>query len=114
MIKLPPDYKAKWIEALRSGRYAQGKNYLRVKDTYCCLGVLCDITGTEWKPMDGSDCYGSKGWTGIPNPYECYPKEIIPAMQQDVKDESLQWLLSRMNDDGKSFNEIADWIEENL
>lgn len=36
--------KQKWIEALRSGKYMQGK--ARLKDThnnYCCLGVLVEV-----------------------------------------------------------------------
>ncbi len=35
--------KAEWLAALRSGEYPQGKNQLRTKWGYCCLGVLCDI-----------------------------------------------------------------------
>ena len=31
----------KWIAALRSGKYKQGKGFLRDEnDNYCCLGVL--------------------------------------------------------------------------
>lgn len=38
--------KAKWIEALRSGKYAQAVGRLRDDENcYCCLGVLCDISG---------------------------------------------------------------------
>ena len=53
-----PTIKAQWLEALRSGEYKQGREYLRQsnKDTvlYCCLGVLCDLhrkaTGTyQWE-----------------------------------------------------------------
>lgn len=34
-----------WVAALRSGEYAQGRGYLhRIEDnTYCCLGVVCDL-----------------------------------------------------------------------
>jgi hypothetical protein len=37
----------KWTEALRSGDYKQGHGYLRMKDKYCCLGVLCDVYAKE-------------------------------------------------------------------
>jgi len=42
-----------WVEALRSGKYEQGRLALRSKDDkYCCLGVLCDIAkdrlSLEW------------------------------------------------------------------
>jgi len=32
-----------WINALRSNKFKQGKGFLQVKDTYCCLGVACEI-----------------------------------------------------------------------
>ena len=35
----------KWVEALRSGKYKQGKSALKKDDSFCCLGVLCDIIG---------------------------------------------------------------------
>lgn len=39
----------KWIEALESGKYRQGKaklkNTIYAKECYCCLGVLCEISG---------------------------------------------------------------------
>jgi hypothetical protein len=37
------DIKARWVAALRSGKYLQGQNFLRANDKYCCLGVLCDL-----------------------------------------------------------------------
>jgi len=37
----------KWVKALRSGKYKQGKNSLRVDGTYCCLGVACDLYAKE-------------------------------------------------------------------
>lgn len=35
-----------WAEALESGRYQQGYEWLRVGDNYCCLGVLADVAIT--------------------------------------------------------------------
>lgn len=35
-----------WVDALVSGDYVQGKNYLRTEDgKNCCLGVLCEVAG---------------------------------------------------------------------
>lgn len=46
--------KQLWLVALRSGKYEQGKRFLRAGEQYCCLGVLCDLAATEkvdtWKP----------------------------------------------------------------
>lgn len=44
--------KKKWLEALRSGEYKQGKRTLRRIEadggySYCCLGVLCDLAVKE-------------------------------------------------------------------
>lgn len=37
------EIKVKWMNALNSGKYKQGKCVLRKHDEYCCLGVLCDL-----------------------------------------------------------------------
>ena len=35
--------KNKWVEALRSGKYKQGRGKLNSENGYCCLGVLCEV-----------------------------------------------------------------------
>ncbi len=47
--KLSPELKEKWLEALKSGNYKKGKNilYNDINNSYCCLGVLCDVTGNK-------------------------------------------------------------------
>ena len=39
--------KKAWVEALRSGKYKQGRLALYDKhnESYCCLGVLCKVAG---------------------------------------------------------------------
>jgi hypothetical protein len=44
--------KAKWVAALRSGKYKQGRRALKQKDKngvvcHCCLGVLLEVLGPE-------------------------------------------------------------------
>lgn len=41
------DLKAKWLEALRSGKYEQGRGALLDGGKYCCLGVLCEVAGLK-------------------------------------------------------------------
>lgn len=36
-----------WAQALESGEYTQGRHRLRGGDTYCCLGVACDVYRKE-------------------------------------------------------------------
>lgn len=33
----------KWIKALRSGKFKQGKGALQTEQGYCCLGVACAV-----------------------------------------------------------------------
>lgn len=47
-----PEVKAKWLEALRSGKYKQGKEFLKRGNKFCCLGVLCDISGLDYGHHD--------------------------------------------------------------
>lgn len=41
--------KARWVEALRSGKYGQTSSYLYDSQGFCCLGVLCDLYNQEQK-----------------------------------------------------------------
>lgn len=39
-----PEWRDRWVTALRSGDYSQGVGSLMgAEDTFCCLGVLCNI-----------------------------------------------------------------------
>lgn len=45
-IRMPKESLAKWLAALRSGEYKQGKGSLKSHEGYCCLGVLqCALDG---------------------------------------------------------------------
>lgn len=101
-----PEAKAKWIEALRSGKYKQGRGALRNGDTFCCLGVLCDISGVaKWDVTryDGELYMPPKSvreWAGL----DGYPVYLDGPTGDDV---------SHLNDQmGLSFEEIADLIEK--
>jgi hypothetical protein len=41
------EFYTQWLAALRSGEYQQGKGQLNCDNTYCCLGVACDIAVKE-------------------------------------------------------------------
>ncbi len=64
--------KDKWLEALLSGEYTQGFGKMNDGlESFCVLGVLCDIhrkeTGREWKKGKhrSSMCYMGAGY-GLP------------------------------------------------
>lgn len=102
------EIKQQWLEALRSGRYKQGQNRLRSKeDEFCCLGVLCDVVDPKAWERKGSDDAGyfSHGFQSY------FPSHI--GNQIGLPDRETSEPMS-MNDNGKSFAEIADWIEANI
>lgn len=101
--KLPKEITEKWVTALRSGEYGQTTRLLTdFNDNYCCLGVLCKTLNVSDEDIgyNNKSCiaFGQGSIVGI-------PKGL---------DEGLHKILTEMNDSGKSFSEIADWIEENV
>lgn len=112
------EMKAKWLEALRSGKYKQGRNLLRNGDKYCCLGVLCDIDGAEWKLLrpglettytaSGRDAFEGNS-CGKETALLSTERMLKIGIRGEITNECI-----KMNDDGNSFAEIADWLEENL
>lgn len=118
------DIKRRWIEALKSGEYEQGSGALRDGDTYCCLGVLCDLHDKmhdrkkTWKNSSkhiGYNDYSYGGQTAI------LPQMVAKwagLQSHDPKvsggDNGEHMTLSAANDFGFSFAQIADMIEEYL
>jgi hypothetical protein len=96
--------KEKWVAALRSNDYKQGIGSLRDGDTYCCLGVLCDVVNPRGWRKDGFSYKKKKGDIILPHTLS----EELGVTPTD------QSKLSNMNDSGFNFDSIADYIEENL
>lgn len=94
----------KWIKALRSGKYKQGKEDLHdsVHNTFCCLGVLCDIGYAQ--PHHNGDAYIENDPDLTENCYLETKDGYIPSLGTD---------LAKLNDNGTTFEEIADIIEKN-
>lgn len=106
------EYPKEWLLALRSGKYKQGIGQLRYGDFYCCLGVLCDITDKKWF----DDSYDDKKCVLPQSIMDRYGLEFdLPRLSiEELKDRrgmSLYIELSRLNDDGFTFDQIADVIE---
>lgn len=123
--KLHPHFKAKWLEALRSGEYKQVKENLHTKKGFCCLGVACHLYDpNQWQEYKAVDVNGGKytayqtvsGSLDLPH-REDLPPEIYDALIQRFPGafENVMRTIAQMNDDGEhSFADIADWIEEHL
>lgn len=103
---LTQDQLDKWLVALRSGEYKQITNYLKTPDGYCCIGVLCDLVNHD--AWDDPNVAGS--WSSWKSGAITFEAGLPPAFLPDA----VQCKLIHLNDaDGKSFSEIADWIEQN-
>lgn len=101
------DIKERWLKALRSGAFRQGRGRLRqcVRDgvtRHCCLGVLGEILApsSKWTSKaitnDGTNLRGS----------------VLAELGLTFEHEGE---LVGMNDgERRTFEEIADWIERKL
>lgn len=104
--------KRKWVRALRSGGYRQTQRWTIIKEDdgslgYCCLGVLaCEMAPEFIRPHPyNEEAFGIDGKTTIlPDDFA-----ILLGLSQNA-----QSTLASLNDEGKTFDEIADYIEENL
>jgi len=101
------EIKTKWLVALRSGEYKQCKGRLRNygRKQFCCLGVLADINGEKWT----LDKYKDWGVGGCMNREESEYLGHGTGLRRPSAGK-----LMTMNDKGKSFLEIADYIEAKL
>lgn len=114
--KLNPEVKARWVAALRSGEYTQGKGMLREADNcMCCLGVLCDLYdkdgwGKLFNGFSGSPPMEVREWAGFP----VAPYEDDSRPTPDVTIAGRVEALYTHNDQGATFAEIADAIEQQL
>jgi hypothetical protein len=129
------DIKIRWCTALRSGEYKQTKGYLKNNEGYCCLGVLSDLYAKEKNAEWTSYGYMLNPVEEAKNP------EMLTCNNDDVNgtllaDEVAEWAglkdnapdvmitkpdgttrdrgLAELNDEGKTFVEIADLIEATL
>lgn len=116
--------KARWLRALRSGKYEQGARVLRTSDNkFCCLGVLCDLhaksTKSKWsKYKDGAavefEYFGEEGtlpdvvvdWAGL--------AETNPGIDTGRTQHGLVGHNDGAGTKKKSFLQIADLIEQYL
>lgn len=125
-----------WVDALRSGKYKQGRSALRnVDNEFCCLGVLCDICkhrlNLDWElggyDIDYRDIYimdktgdvlPNKVWDYLGREVTDYKVQISitnPKLPSSVVNNNLRnsIFLVTLNDVYRlSFEQIADIIEE--
>lgn len=123
---------AEWTAALRSGKYEQGQNALCDGSAFCCLGVLAEVAGFEkvvYPEFQIVEYLFSKDGIGeIEREEAVIPPSLqrtiledldlrmpVPTVEIDEQTFSAEDLHSRlisMNDNGLTFDQIADYIDE--
>lgn len=111
----------KWIEALRSGKYQQTKGALKNTEGFCCLGVACELSGLGRWEKDGAWTYYVVDEEGFsPDRREDYlPYAVrkwlgLYTSEGEYDSDFGRTNLTKANDDdGLTFEQIADLIESN-
>ena len=113
---MKPEWKEKWVKALRSGQYAQTSGMLHSENpngahSYCCLGVLLDISDIghfEGPLYHLEECDAENRIVFCGGELESLTGYFEVTLEQQNK-------LVQMNDEnGNTFAEIADYIESAL
>jgi hypothetical protein len=94
------DLKAKWVSALRSGKYKQGTQYLYNdnENSFCCLGVLCVVKDIPLQQIK----------------FRC-TTDVREWIEDGPEITDCSFLGNCLNDkQGKTFDQIANFIEKNL
>lgn len=107
-----------WVVALRSGAYQQGKMALRTGNTFCCLGVLCDLHDPDgWSEVTLRGECRYAGETAFPPLFvmDGVLNGIVSDIPESLNDEDFSSptageVLAELNDTGATFDEIADHI----
>ncbi len=103
-----------WVEALRSKAYRQGTSGLRFEDTFCCLGVLCDLHAkaafVSWDYDDKASLYTYLGESIV------LPQAVCEWAGLDGSNPSVPAIsLTTHNDTRRrSFRRLATLIERHL
>jgi hypothetical protein len=104
--------KSKWVKALLSGDYKQGRGLLHddADNTNCCLGVLCEVVAKEdprIQRTQGGYSFNKK--VSVKTDLSNVMRRHFGLTWEDEGD------LIEMNDvKGNSFFDIAVYIEQNL
>lgn len=143
-LKMKGEALDELVKRLRSGEYVQGQGALRrhadedeTVDTYCCLGVMCemaveagivhlvetDIPGHSfgYQAPNGAEAHTAYlpaaviEWAGLVSDLRKYPDLGDYHYEERGQFSELEDLsLAQMNDSGKPFPEIANWLVANV
>lgn len=100
-------WKTRWIKALTSKKYEQGRMSLKEKTdkgyAYCCLGVLRDLINPRSNAMQKNESKQDVN-------YLCHAHLKVAGL-----DDSTQRVLGKFNDNQRwGFPRIAKWVDKHL
>lgn len=103
-----------WVNALRSGKYTQGVGCLHDfnKNTFCCLGVACEVARENGVQMEVAELGG--GDIEYDNDSAFLPASVQHWLGLDNGNPRLgEYTATELNDGfGASFGAIADCVEK--
>lgn len=112
--------KDQWLVALRSGEYQQARGELCALDEagdvngYCCLGVLAkSVFEIDNMPLNEGSWLEDIGLERVFGPADA-GYGFLYGVKRPESWTNIQRALAALNDNGKSFTEIADFIEKNI
>lgn len=101
-----------WVDALRSGQYKQCTGQLRTRDTFCCLGVLCNLHA-QAHPEIAAQQRDKGQYMGVSNQIPSEVRRWSGMHTHSGSRGAFSASLIRLNDKlGYSFAQIADVIDQ--
>lgn len=98
------DAKAKWLKALRSGRYEQTEGVLANDQGFCCLGVLMHTQGVPRCKM-----------LNLALPNDTSKGDSWGVKQYHIQHGKRMASMAALNDEERlTFEQIADLIEQQV
>lgn len=101
----------KWVAALRSGDYEQGRSALNYNGRYCCLGVACEVAIEAGVAVRRQEFWN--GEVRYDNENSALPRRVREWLSAEADDPLLNGHAAIHRNDplGQSFEEIAQAIE---
>lgn len=115
-----------WVPALLSGDYKQGRGTLEWNNEFCCLGVACNLLEQKGtlvryeRQIEGRE-NNLIIYRSAKNPDGDFDSSFLPrvaaqyigiGVSGELRIEGHPYSLSELNDEGKTFGQIAQIIKE--